>query len=246
MLDPTSLILIKVTCMSWRPLGKTILLEPEIAWQAITRHHFFESYSDFHFWWKSDVSEIGFLPTLSRYFVKSNSRCFWIKSQHRLKDKHRSFLLVTLCNWLAFSSGTRSSSLQWRIWNSDSLELFGILWGCMSLRRILLGVYVILYIILEFIVNFFENSLGNLGTQGGILCKFIRNKKNGNSLWLMTFVEICLNYLGSVGLSGVFWDVLGFFRNLWSSMGFYNVMFMVFIWIFFGILQHSFGIFCNL
>ena len=117
----TSLISIKVTCMSWRPLGKTILLEPEIAWQAITRHHFFESYSDFHFWWKSDVSEIGFLPTLSRYFVKSNSRCFWIKSQHRLKDKHRSFLLVTLCNWLAFSSGTRSSSLQWRIWNSDSL-----------------------------------------------------------------------------------------------------------------------------
>ena len=46
-----------------------------------------------------------------------------------------------------------------------------------------------------------------------------------------------------MGLSGVFWDVLGFFRNLWSSMGFYDVMFMVFIWIFFW---HSSAFFWNL
>ena len=62
----------------------------------------------------------------------------------------------------------------------------------------------------------------------------------------LSYVEIRLNYLGSVGLSGVFWDVLGFFRNLWSSMGFYDVMFMVFIWIFlafFSILLESFAIF---
>ena len=110
--------------------------------------------------------------------LKSDSCCSWmsiisfiISFNHRstqVKGKvnvfYTKWLIVTLCNWLAFSSGTRSSSLQWRIWNSDSLELSGILWGCVSLHGILLSVYGILYIILEFIVNFFDNSLGILGT----------------------------------------------------------------------------------
>ena len=90
------------TCMSCRPFGKTTLLEPGIAWndfnssQSFGQHLGFRSCISCLIWHKVEI-----LSLILHFNVYKMP-------------------IVTLCNWLACSSGTRSSSSQWRIWNRDS------------------------------------------------------------------------------------------------------------------------------
>ena len=110
------------TCMSCRPFGKTTLLEPGIAWndlnssQSFGQHLGFRSCISCLIWHKVEI--------LSRINVDQLSNCYFVQLVGMLQCWHASMLtkcpIVTLCNWLACSSGTRSSSSQWRIWNRDS------------------------------------------------------------------------------------------------------------------------------